>query len=253
MRTRLVVGNWKMNGSLVSNRALLNSLPAKAPAGVSRVVCVPFPYLAQAAELLADSNVEIGAQNVSEYPQGAYTGEVSSGMVAEFGSRYVIVGHSERRSLFGEADEVVARKAAAVLCAGMTPIVCVGETLEERESERVESVLRRQLDALDPVVDASALAGIVIAYEPVWAIGTGRAASPAQVQEVLSFIRNWLAAHGRQAGDVKILYGGSVKPDGAAELFGLPDCDGGLIGGASLVAAEFIAICDAAGNHSQRA
>lgn len=252
MRTRLVVGNWKMNGSLVSNRALLNSLPATGPAGVTRVVCVPFPYLAQAAELLADSTVEIGVQNVSEYPQGAYTGEISAGMVAEFGSRYVIVGHSERRSLFGEVDEVVARKAATVLGSGMTPIVCVGETLDEREAGRVESVLRRQLDALDPIVDAAALTGIVVAYEPVWAIGTGRAASPAQVQEVLAFIRNWLAAHGREAGDVKILYGGSVKPDGAAELFGLPDCDGGLIGGASLVAAEFNAICGAAGKQTQR-
>lgn len=252
MRTRLVVGNWKMNGSLVSNRALLNSLPAMAPTGVSRAVCVPFPYLSQAAELLAGSTVAIGAQNVSEYPDGAYTGEVSAGMVAEFGCRYVIVGHSERRSLFGEDDGVVARKTATVLGAGMTPIVCVGETLEEREAELVESVLQRQLDALDRVLDASALAGIVLAYEPVWAIGTGRAASPAQVQDVLCFIRNWLAVHGREAGEVRILYGGSVKPDGAAELFGLPDCDGGLIGGASLVAAEFNAICGAAGKQAQR-
>lgn len=253
MRTRLVVGNWKMNGSLVSNRALLNSLPAMAPAGVARVVCVPFPYLAQAAELLADSTVSIGAQNVSEYPEGAYTGEISTRMLAEFGCSHVIVGHSERRSLFGEDDGAVARKADAVLDAGMTPIVCVGETLDERESDRVESVLRRQLDALDRVLDASALAGIVVAYEPVWAIGTGRAATPAQVQEVLSFIRGWMAAHGPGVGRVAILYGGSVKPDGAAELFGLPDCDGALVVGASLVAADFIAICDAAGNHSQRA
>jgi len=252
MRTRLVVGNWKMNGSLVSNRALLSSLPATAPAGVSRVVCVPFPYLAQATGLLADSTVAVAAQNASEYPEGAYTGEVSVAMVAEFGCAYVIVGHSERRSLFGEDDGVVARKADAVLGAGMTPIVCVGETLDERESGRVESVLRRQLDALDRVLDASALAGIVVAYEPVWAIGTGRAASPAQVQDVLSFIRTWLAGHVSAADEVSILYGGSVKPNGAAELFSLPDCDGGLIGGASLVAAEFIAICDAAGNHSQR-
>lgn len=252
MKTRLVVGNWKMNGSLVYNRALLNSLSVAAPAGVSRVVCVPFPYLFQAADMLADSTVAIGAQNVSEYPDGAYTGEVSAGMLSDFGCRYVIVGHSERRNLFGETDDIVARKAVVVLKSRMTPIVCVGETLQERESGRIEAVLRRQLDALGQAPGAATLAGIIVAYEPVWAIGTGRAASPGQVQEVLSFIRSRLAVHGIAANEVRILYGGSVKPDGAAELFGLPDCDGGLIGGASLVAAEFLAICDAAGSDSQR-
>ncbi len=246
MKPKLVVGNWKMNGSLAANRSLLEVVSASVPDGVECAVCVPFPYLAQAAELLRGSPVALGAQNVSEYPEGAYTGEVSAGMLAEFGCTYVIVGHSERRALFGETDDTVASKAAAVLRAGLRPIVCVGETLDEREEARVEAVLGRQLDALGVALDASQLEQVVIAYEPVWAIGTGRAATPDQVRQVLSWIRAWLAAHTQNSAAVNVLYGGSVKADTAAELFGLPDCDGGLIGGASLVAADFTEICGAA-------
>lgn len=246
MKKKLVVGNWKMNGSLANNQALLHALSAGAPYGVECVVCVPFPYLAQTADHLKGSVIAFGAQNVSEFVQGAYTGEVSSAMLAEFGCRYVIVGHSERRSLFGETSEIVARKAAVVVRAQMVPIVCVGETLEERESGEVESVLMRQLDALDTTLDRAMLSRIVIAYEPVWAIGTGRSASPAQVQAVLAFVRGWLASRLEDAAAVSVLYGGSVKGDTALELFSLPDADGGLIGGASLVAEEFLTICRAA-------
>lgn len=246
MKKKLVVGNWKMNGSLVSNQALFNALLAGVPTGVECAVCVPFPYLAQAADHLKASDVTYGAQNVSAFAQGAYTGEVSAAMLAEFACRYVIVGHSERRSLFGESSEMVARKAAVVLGAGMVPIVCVGETLDERESGEVEAVLGRQLDALDATLDRAMLSRIVIAYEPVWAIGTGRSASPEQVQAVLAFIRGWLASRMEDVAAVSILYGGSVKCGTALELFALPDADGGLIGGASLVAEEFLTICRAA-------
>lgn len=246
MKNKLVVGNWKMNGGLADNQALLNALSAGVPCGVECAVCVPFPYLVQTADHLKASAVTFGAQNVSEFAQGAYTGEVSAAMLAEFVCRYVIVGHSERRSLFGETSEVVARKAAIVLQAGMVPIVCVGETLEERESGEVELMLGRQLDALDATLDAAKLSRIVIAYEPVWAIGTGRSASPEQVQAALAFVRGWLSCRLEDATVVSILYGGSVKGDTALELFALPDADGGLIGGASLVAEEFLTICRAA-------
>jgi len=246
MKKKLVVGNWKMNGSLASNQALLNALSAGMPTGVACAVCVPFPYLAQTAEQLKASTLTFGAQNVSEFAEGAYTGEVSAAMLAELACRYVIVGHSERRSLFGETSDIVARKAAVVLNAAMVPIVCVGETLEQREAGEVESVLGCQLDALDATLDSAMLSRIVIAYEPVWAIGTGRSASPAQVQAVLAFIRAWLASRVEDATAVSILYGGSVKGGTALELFALPDADGGLIGGASLVAEEFLTICRAA-------
>lgn len=242
MKSKLVVGNWKMNGSLEGNRSLLATLTRHALDGVEAGVCVPYPYLAQAQALLAGTGIALGAQNVCEHAQGAYTGEVSAAMLREFGCRYVIVGHSERRTLFGEDDALVARKAAAALRAGVTPIVCIGESLAEREAGQLESVLQRQLAALDPAT----LGDLVIAYEPVWAIGTGRTASPEQVQQALAFVRGRLVARGVEAAQVKILYGGSVKADGAVELFALPDCDGGLIGGASLVAAEFLAICEAA-------
>lgn len=250
MKNKLVVGNWKMNGSLAGNAALLDALVAGAPEGVDCAVCVPFPYLAQVAERLSGSGIEVGAQNASEHVEGAYTGEVSVGMLAEFGCRYVIVGHSERRSHYGESDALVLAKAVRVLQAGMTPIVCIGETLQERDAGQVEAVLGRQLDALGAGLDGEALAGIVIAYEPVWAIGTGRSASAGQVQAVLGFVRAWLARRVADAGQVRILYGCSVKADSAVELFGLPDADGGLVGGASLVAAEFLAICRAAAGRS---
>jgi len=252
MNSKLVVGNWKMNGDLARNQALLEQVSGQGNAAVERAVCVPFPYLAQAQAALVGTAVAVGAQNMSEFDDGAYTGEVSGRMLSEFGCRYVIVGHSERRSLFGEDDATVARKAAAALRVGLTPIVCVGESLAEREANQVETVLRRQLDALGEQLAPEALARMVVAYEPVWAIGTGRAASAQQVQAVLAFIRGWLGERVDNSGVVKILYGGSVKPDTALELFALPDSDGGLIGGASLVAGQFIEICEAAAIASQR-
>lgn len=239
--TRLVAGNWKMNGSLAANRDLLGGL-VSVP-GTEVAVCVPYPYLAQAQQ--RPTGVALGAQDVSEYGAGAYTGEVSAAMLAEFGCRYAIVGHSERRALFGEDDATAGRKAAAALRSGLVPIVCVGETLAERDDGRVMEVIGRQLAAVREVLGVAAMGEIVLAYEPVWAIGTGRSASVAQVAEVHAAIRAWLKAHG-VAGGVRILYGGSVKPDNAAAIFAVADVDGGLIGGASLVAADFMAICRAA-------
>ncbi len=239
--TRLVAGNWKMNGSLAANRDLLDGL-VSVP-GTEVAVCVPYPYLAQAQQ--RPTGVALGAQDVSEYGAGAYTGEVSAAMLAEFGCRYAIVGHSERRALFGEDDATAGRKAAAALRSGLVPIVCVGETLAERDDGRVMEVIGRQLAAVREVLGVAAMGEIVLAYEPVWAIGTGRSASVAQVAEVHAAIRAWLKAHG-VAGGVRILYGGSVKPDNAAAIFAVADVDGGLIGGASLVAAGFMAICRAA-------
>lgn len=239
--TRLVAGNWKMNGSLAANRDLLDGL-VSVP-GTEVAVCVPYPYLAQAQQ--RPVGVALGAQDVSEYGAGAYTGEVSAAMLVEFGCRYAIVGHSERRALFGEDDATAGRKAAAALRAGLVPIVCVGETLAERDEGRVMEVIGRQLEAVREVLGGAAMGEIVLAYEPVWAIGTGRSASVAQVAEVHAAIRAWLKAHG-VAGGVRILYGGSVKPDNAAAIFAVADVDGGLIGGASLAAADFMAICRAA-------
>ncbi|WP_454455969.1 triose-phosphate isomerase [Thauera phenylacetica] len=239
--TRLVAGNWKMNGSLAANRDLLDGL-VSVP-GTEVAVCVPYPYLAQAQQ--RPTGVALGAQDVSEYGAGAYTGEVSAAMLAEFGCRYAIVGHSERRALFGEDDATAGRKAAAALRSGLVPIVCVGETLAERDDGRVMEVIGRQLAAVREVLGVAAMGEIVLAYEPVWAIGTGRSASVAQVAEVHAAIRAWLKAHDVARG-VRILYGGSVKPDNAAAIFAVADVDGGLIGGASLVAADFMAICRAA-------
>ncbi len=237
MRQPLVAGNWKMHGNRAANRALLDAIVAGAGTGAEMAVCVPFPYLAQAAERLAGTPVAWGAQNVSEHAHGAYTGEVSAAMLAEFGCRYVIVGHSERRSLYGETDELVAAKFSAVQAAGLRPILCVGETLAERDAGRTEEVVARQLDA---VLAKHAKAPTVLAYEPVWAIGTGRTATPEQAQEIHAFLRKRVA-HG-----ARILYGGSVKPQNASAIFAMPDVDGGLIGGASLVAEDFLAIARAA-------
>jgi triosephosphate isomerase len=230
-RSRLVAGNWKMHGSRASIAALLDELVKANPPGCA--VCPPFPFLAQVAERLRGSRVAWGAQNASEHAQGAYTGEVSAAMLAEFGCRYVIVGHSERRHVYGETDAQVAAKFKAARAAGLTPILCVGETLEERDAGRTESVVARQLDAVQ--FEAG-----VLAYEPVWAIGTGRNATPEQAQEVHAFLRK------RVAPETAIIYGGSVKPQNAAALFAMPDVDGGLIGGASLVARDFLAIVNAA-------
>jgi triosephosphate isomerase len=234
MRARLVAGNWKMHGSLAANAALLDALVA---GGVGCAVCVPFPYLAQAAERLRGTRLAWGAQNLSEHASGAYTGEVSAAMLGEFGCRYVLVGHSERRQLYGESDATVAAKFAAARDGGVTPILCVGETPPEREAGRTQEVVARQLDA---VLARGGIGDAVVAYEPVWAIGTGRTATPEQAQEVHAFLRQRLSA------STTILYGGSVKPGNAAAIFGMPDVDGGLIGGASLVAGDFIAICRAA-------
>lgn len=246
MRKKLVAGNWKMHGSLAENAALLAALKP-ALAGVEAVVCVPFPYLAQAQAELDGSSIAWGAQNVSEQAKGAFTGEVSTSMLKDFGCRYVIVGHSERRSLYGESDALVASKYLAVQAAGMTPILCVGESLEEREAGVTETVVARQLDAVIGAAGVASLSQAVVAYEPVWAIGTGKTASPEQAQAVHAFIRSKIAAlDAAVAQQLVIQYGGSVKAANAAELMAQPDIDGGLIGGASLVAEEFVAICQAA-------
>jgi triosephosphate isomerase len=248
MRRKLVAGNWKMHGSLAENEALLSGLLAGmggVKAGVA--VCVPFPYLAQAQTRLTGSAIAWGAQNISQQAKGAFTGEVSASMLKEFGCTYVIVGHSERRALYGESDALVAEKFAAVQAAGMTPILCVGELLEERESGITEVVVARQMDAVIAKCGVAALAKSVLAYEPVWAIGTGKTASPEQAQAVHAFIRSKVRALDASVADnLVIQYGGSVKANNATELFGQPDIDGGLIGGASLNSNEFLAICRAA-------
>ena len=236
MRARLVAGNWKMHGSLAANRALLDALVAGVK-GVECAVCVPFPYLAQVAERLRGTAIACGAQNLSEHAQGAYTGEVSAAMLADVGCRYVLVGHSERRQLYGESDAQAAAKFAAAQGAGIRPILCVGETLAERDAGRTDEVVARQLDA---VLARGKFGDAVLAYEPVWAIGTGRTATPQQAQEVHGFLRK------RVGEATRILYGGSVKAQNAAAIFAMPDVDGGLIGGASLVAQDFLAICAAA-------
>ncbi|HWI36857.1 MAG TPA: triose-phosphate isomerase [Burkholderiales bacterium] len=235
-RTRLVAGNWKMHGSRTANRTLLDGiLKGLDRDGAEGAVCVPFPYLADMQQWLQATPLAWGAQNVSEHEKGAFTGETAASMLVEFGCRYVIVGHSERRQIYRETDAQVGAKYAAARKAGLTPIVCVGETLEEREAGRTEEVVGRQLEAVN-------FQGGVLAYEPVWAIGTGRNATPEQAQAVHAFLRK------KVSGDTVILYGGSVKPQNAAAIFAMPDVDGGLIGGASLVADDFLAILHAAGS-----
>ena len=249
MRSKLVAGNWKMHGSLAGNESLLGALKrdlAKDDAAEC-AVCVPYPYLAQAQALLQGSAIAWGAQDVSEHAKGAYTGEIAAAMLREFGCRYVIVGHSERRALHGESSELIARKVFAAQEAGLTPILCVGETLAERERGVTESVVSEQLGAVLDAMGIAAFASTVIAYEPVWAIGTGKTASPEQAQAVHAYVRALL--RGREAAlaeRVRVLYGGSVKAANAADLFAMPDIDGGLVGGASLDAGEFVAICRAA-------
>ncbi|MDE2145185.1 MAG: triose-phosphate isomerase [Burkholderiales bacterium] len=242
----LVVANWKMHGSRPANAELLAALLAARPYAAEVAFCVPFVYLHETAATLAGSELRWGAQDVSEHAQGAYTGEISAAMLAECGCRYVLVGHSERRTHHGEGDALVARKAQAALGRGLTPIVCVGETLAEREAGDTEAVVKRQLSAVIHQL-AHCAAEMVVAYEPVWAIGTGRQASPEQAQAVHAVLRAQLQAATGRAQAMTILYGGSVKPDNAAALFAQPDIDGGLIGGASLKAADFTAICRAAG------
>jgi triosephosphate isomerase len=248
MRRKLVVGNWKMNGSRAANAVLLSGITAGLNgAAAACAVCAPAPYLAQCQEALSGTPVSWGAQDVSAHAAGAYTGEVSAAMLADFACRYVIVGHSERRAYHGETSELVAQKAVAALEAGLTPIVCVGETLAEREAGQTVPVVASQLAAVLSLLDGAAVARIVLAYEPVWAIGTGRTATPEMAQEVHAQLRSQLQQKdGAAAATVQILYGGSMKPDNAKELMAQPDIDGGLIGGAALKAADFLAIIHAA-------
>jgi triosephosphate isomerase (TIM) len=246
-KKKLIAGNWKMNGSLAANELLVKALLQGVGTPACEVaVCVPAPYLAQVQALLAGSPIALGAQDLSAHPQGAFTGEQSAAMLKDFGVRYAIVGHSERRQYHGETDEGVAAKAAAALANGITPIVCVGETLAQREAGHTEEVVKRQLAAVIHV-NGHCISEIVVAYEPVWAIGTGKTATPEQAQSVHALLRAQLhhAANEHAAG-IRILYGGSMNAANAAELLAQPDIDGGLIGGASLDAAAFAAIVGAA-------
>jgi len=249
MRTKLVLGNWKMNGDVASADTLLAAVRDGAAAlrGAAQAgICPPYPYLGLAAARLAGSPVRWGAQDVAAYDDGAYTGEVSARMLADLGCTWTLVGHSERRALFGDTDDAVAHKTARAIAAGLVPVVCVGETRAERESGATEAVLARQVDAVCDVLKGAG-ERCVLAYEPVWAIGTGLTASPRQAQDAHAFIRARLLGGGVAAAPrLQLLYGGSVKPSNAAELFAQPDVDGGLIGGASLVAADFLAILGAA-------
>ncbi|MDC1311422.1 triose-phosphate isomerase [Burkholderiales bacterium] len=244
-RKQLVVGNWKMNGSLSDNAALLDGLSgADGLMALDVAVCVPYLYLAQARERLASGGVSWGAQNVSEYDSGAYTGEVSGKMLVDFQVSFGLVGHSERRSLYAEPNELVGIKARKLLEVEVTPIVCVGETLEQREAGQTFEIVSSQFEAVIEQIGIENLGRIVIAYEPVWAIGTGLTASPAQAQEVHGYIREQVALLDKAAaGSLRILYGGSVKPDSAEKLFQQADVDGGLIGGASLNLIDFLTIC----------
>jgi triosephosphate isomerase len=248
MRQKLVAGNWKLNGSKASIESLMGGILAglEGMDNVAVAVCPPYVYIPMTQTLVAGSRVGLGSQDIADQDAGAFTGEVSGAMLKEFGCDYAIVGHSERRAIYGEQDADTARKFAAARKNGLKPILCVGETLEEREAGITEVVVARQLDAVIALEGVEALTDGVIAYEPVWAIGTGKTASPQQAQDVHAFIRGKLAALNESvAAKVQILYGGSVKGTNAAELFAMPDIDGGLIGGASLDASEFLAICKA--------
>jgi triosephosphate isomerase len=250
VRRYLVAGNWKMNGSRAANADLVAQLAAglsRAP-DVEVLVCPPAAYLESVGRALEGTPLRLGAQNVCDSAKpGAFTGEIHGGMLKELGCSYVIVGHSERRALYGESDRLVAARYQAAQATGLTPILCVGETLAQREANETERVLQRQLDAVLELCGVASLAQAVIAYEPVWAIGTGRTATPEQAQQAHAFLRAQVAARdARIAAALRLLYGGSVKSDNAATLFAGPDVDGGLIGGASLKADEFLAICAAA-------
>jgi triosephosphate isomerase len=248
MRRKIVAGNWKMHGSRAENAALLDAVMGGLNAdAVSCVVCPPFVYLQEAWRALRGGLVALGAQDVCAEAQGAYTGEVSAAMLKDVGCEYVLVGHSERRALYGEDDQLVARKYAAALGKGLIPILCVGEQLAEREAALSTQVVGRQLAAVVNLCGVQALAGGVLAYEPVWAIGTGRTASPEQAQQIHAFLREQVGLQDAKiASELRILYGGSVKAGNARELFTMPDVDGGLIGGASLKSDEFLAIVAAA-------
>ena len=239
MRRKLIVGNWKMHGSHAANAELLAGIVGGRPYLADVAVCVPFPYLSEAAVALAATDIRWGAQDCSAHEQGAYTGEVSAPMLAEFGCRYVIVGHSERRAYHGESDQLVADKAKAALARGVTPIVCVGETLAQREAGETDAVVKRQLSAVIHTL-THCIGEIVVAYEPVWAIGTGRTATPEQAQQVHALLRSLLHAATPHSDRMRLLYGGSVKPDNVKGLMALPDVDGALVGGASLKGDSFL-------------
>jgi triosephosphate isomerase len=248
MRTPFVAGNWKMNGSRESVKELISGVVegAKSLSGVEVAVCPPSIFIADVVAATDGSNVEVGSQNTCTELKGAFTGETSIDMVKDFGCKYAIVGHSERRTLYGETDEIVAEKVSVVKKAGVTPIFCIGETLEEREQGITEEVCARQIDAVFAAEGDNAFDGVVIAYEPVWAIGTGKTATPEQAQAVHAFIRSHLARRNADIAEkVQILYGGSMNPGNANELINQPDIDGGLIGGASLKADDFLAVCQA--------
>ena len=247
MNKKLIAGNWKMNGSLADNEALVRALVAglATAGGCDAAVAVPAPYLAQVQALVQGSALALAAQDVSQHASGAFTGEVSAAMLREFGVRYVLVGHSERRQFHGETDADVAMKAQRALASGITPIVCVGETLAEREAGQTEAVVKRQLAAVVHL-NGHCISEVVVAYEPVWAIGTGKTASPEQAQQVHAVLRAQLAAASDKAPSIRLLYGGSMNAANAAQLLAQPDIDGGLIGGASLKAADFQAILAAA-------
>ncbi len=246
MKKKLIAGNWKMNGSTAANAALVQQLLAGVDAAACDIaVCVPAPYLAEVGALVKGSAIAVGAQDVSAHDAGAYTGEVSAGMLRDLSVRYAIVGHSERRQYHGESDVVVASKAQKALAAGITPIVCVGETLQEREAGLTEEVVKRQLAAVIHT-KGHCISEIVVAYEPVWAIGTGKTASPEQAQQVHAVLRAQLHAATEHSDRVQILYGGSMNAANAAQLLGQADIDGGLVGGASLKAADFLTIIAAA-------
>ena len=245
MKRKLIAGNWKMNGGLAQNQALVQAVLAGMPAQACSVaMCVPAPYLAQVAELVRGTAIDLGAQDVSAHEQGAYTGEVSVAMLKDFAARYVIVGHSERRQYHGKTDELVAQKAQRALSAGVTPIVCVGETLAQREAGQTEEVVKRQLAAVVHL-NGHCISEIALAYEPVWAIGTGKTASPEQAQAVHAVLRAQLRAATAHPERVAMLYGGSMNAANAASLLAMPDIDGGLIGGAALKAADFLSIIQA--------
>ena len=245
-KSKLIAGNWKMNGGLAANEALIKAVLAGMPDGTSQVaVCVPAPYLAQLQTLVAGSKIDVGSQDVSAHASGAYTGEMSATMLKDFAVRYAIVGHSERRQYHGETDALVADKAKAALAHGVTPIVCVGETLPERKAGKTQEVVKRQLAAVIHT-NGHCISEIVVAYEPVWAIGTGKTATPAQAQEVHAALRAQLHAANEHADRIQILYGGSMNAANAAELLAQPDIDGGLVGGAALKPVDFLTIIAAA-------
>jgi triosephosphate isomerase len=249
MRKTLIAGNWKLNGSVESITELLKGIVAGLPEteSLSVAVCPPYIYIPMVTDMLSDQRVMVGSQNVAAQPKGAYTGEVSAAMLSEFGCQYGLVGHSERRSIYNETDADVAVKFKALSDSGIIPVLCVGETLEERDQGVTESVVSRQIQAVIDQHGIAAFASAVIAYEPVWAIGTGRTATPEQAQAVHAAIRALLATYDEVIADtIQIVYGGSMNPGNAAELLAMPDIDGGLIGGASLNADDFLAICRAA-------